>query len=98
MKPLLLIPSIALLFLAQTQFAHAKGKKDPQTDGTYGLARFDANENGRFDPEEIAAIRKAFAEGDAAVKLLDANKDGVLDDNELAAAKAPSPAKKKKRG
>jgi len=78
--------------------AHAKGKKDQQAStGTYGVARFDVNENGMFEPSEIEALRKAFAEGDTALKALDTNNDGKLDDAEIAAIKPPAAKDQKKR-
>lgn len=78
--------------------AYAKGKKDQQTSsGTYGVARFDVNENGMFEPSEIEALRKAFEEGDTALKALDTNNDGKLDDAEIAAIKPPAAKGKKKK-
>lgn len=95
MKPLL---SLLLLSLALgSSCAFGKGK-DERSTGTYGVARFDVNENGILDPDEIAALRKAFAEGDTALKPLDTNNDGKLDDAEIAAIKLPpKPAKNKPR-
>lgn len=75
--------------------AHAKGKKVQRSSGTYGCARFDINENGVFEPEELEAIRKAFNEGDTALKPIDLNNDGKLDDSELALVQAPKSPKKK---
>jgi hypothetical protein len=77
--------------------AFAKGKKDDRTTGTYGVAKFDVNENGVLDPDEIEALRTAFAAGDTALKPLDLNNDGKLDDSEIAAIKLPSQPKKKKK-
>ena len=81
-----------------TSTVHAKGRKDdPAATGTYGCAKFDVNQNGILDPDEIEALRKAFAEGDTALKPLDVNNDGKLDDAEIAAIKVPQPAKEKKK-
>jgi hypothetical protein len=91
--PLLLLTA----FLLFSTSAHAKGKKDDRTSGTYGCAKFDVNEDGVLDATEIEALRKAFAEGDSALKPLDANNDGKLDDAEIAAIKLPQPEKKKKK-
>ncbi len=82
--------------------AQAKPGKDVKTTGTYGCARFDVNENGILDPSEIEALKKAFAEGDTALKLLDTNNNGILDDSEIAAIKLPDKGqgkgKEKKEG
>jgi hypothetical protein len=91
--PLLVIAAVSVC----SSTVHAKGKKDQTTTGTYGCAKFDVNENGILDPDEIEALRKAFAEGDTALKPLDVNNDGKLDDAEIAAIKLPQPAKKKKK-
>jgi len=91
--PLLLLAA-SLLFSTSAQ---AKGKKDNRTSGTYGCAKFDVNENGILDPPEIEALRKAFAEGDSALKPLDVNNDGKLSDAEIAAIKLPQPENKKKK-
>lgn len=91
--PLLLL--IALGISVQT--ASAKGKKDTSTSGTYGCAKFDANENGVLDPDEVAALRKAFADGEVALKPLDLNNDGKLDDSEIALIKLPKTNDRKKK-
>ena len=92
-SPLLLCGILALT----TPLAFAKGKKDEASTATYGCAKFDANQNGVLDPEEIEALRKAFSEGDVALKPLDLNNDGKLDDAEIALIKLPKPAKEKKK-
>lgn len=93
--PLALLLTIAGVFAPST---YAKGKKDQQAStGTYGVARFDVNENGMFEPSEIEALRKAFEEGDTALKALDTNNDGKLDDAEIAAIKPPAAKGKKKK-
>ena len=89
--PLILI--LALGMLAGS--ALAKGKKDEGSTSTYGCAKFDTNQNGVLDPEEADALRKAFSEGDTALKPLDLPNDGKLDDSELARIKLPKPAKEK---
>lgn len=97
MKTILTLLVVSTLFTL-TGPVHAKGKKDDQTaTGTYGCAKFDANQNGILDPDEIEALRKAFLEGDTALKPLDVNNDGKLDDAEIAAIKLPQPAKEKKK-
>jgi Ca2+-binding EF-hand superfamily protein len=59
------------------------------------LAKYDKNDNGIIDGDEVAAIRKDFAAApDGELKAFDKNHDGKLDDDEIAAIKAP-PAKKK---
>ena len=94
-----IIQSLLVLsfLLGTTPIAFAKGKKDQRTSGTYGVAKFDVNENGVLDPDEIAALREAFAAGDTALQPLDVNNDGKLDDAEIAAIKLPPAEKKKKK-
>jgi len=92
--------AVALLLAAPALFA--KGKKDDSatTGATYGMARFDVNQNGVLDPDEIASIKKAFAEGDPAAKMLDTNNNGILEESEIAVIKLPpaeSDKKKKKK-
>ncbi|MEI6714195.1 MAG: hypothetical protein WCO60_10610 [Verrucomicrobiota bacterium] len=97
MKQTFPILTVAAALLMGSTAAHAKGKKEEPSTGTYGVAKFDVNENGIFEPEELEAIRKAFTDGDPAIKLLDTNNNGKLDDAELAAIKPPSAKKKKKK-
>ena len=92
-KSVFLVLLVAWWFCPDT--AQAKGKKDQRSSGTYGCARFDINENGVFEPDELEAIRKAFNEGDTALKPLDLNNDGKLDDSELALIQAPKQPNKK---
>ncbi len=93
--------AIALLLGAPAVFA--KGKKDDSAGAagtTYGMAHFDVNQNGILDPDEIVNLKKAFADGDTAAKMLDTNNNGVLEDSEIAAIKLPpaeSDKKKKKK-
>jgi hypothetical protein len=92
--PFLLLVTILGLSLHS---ASAKKKEDSTTTGTYGCAKFDVNENGVLDPEEVEALRKAFSEGETALKPLDINNDGKLDDSEIALIKLPKPSKEKKK-
>lgn len=94
-----LLSTLALTAVALTSTtAHAKPKKDAVTaTGTYGCAKFDANHNGILEPEEASALRKAFEEGETALKPLDVNNDGKLDDTEVAAVKLPAPEGEKKK-
>ncbi len=71
--------------------AKAKKKKGAEQDV---FAHFDKNHNGVLDEDEKEAVRKAFKEGNDAVKKYDFNGDGKLDDGELAAIQ---PAAKKKK-
>ncbi len=93
-QPLTLFTLVAILFTGHT--AEAKGKKDQKSSGTYGCAKFDANENGILDPEERDALLKAFERGETALKALDVNNDGRLDESELAKIVLPAPSKEKK--
>lgn len=88
---------LATVLSLSIQSASAKGKKDEATTGTYGCAKFDLNQNGVLDPEEVESLRKAFKEGDTALKPLDLNNDGKLDDSEIALIKVPAPGKEKKK-
>jgi hypothetical protein len=93
MKPLpSIIISVSVLALPLCVEAKEK-KKGPETSsGTYGCAKFDANQNGVFEDSEKEEIRKAFEAGETALKALDTNNDGKLDEAELAVVKAPAPA------
>lgn len=86
---------IALLVLALgTPAAFAKKPKGDKAGGDV-FSKYDKNSNGKLDPDEIEAIKKAFA-SDADLKKYDTNSDGKLDDNEIAAIK-PAEGKKKKK-
>jgi len=95
--------AVIIALLSGAPAAFAKGKKDDSvgaTGATYGMARFDVNQNGILDEDEIVNLKKAFAEGDPAAKMLDTNNNGVLEDSEIAAVKLPpaeSDKKKKKK-
>jgi len=82
---------------APLTFAKKKDGSQTTTGTTYGMERFDLNQNGILENDEKAAIKQAFAEGDVAAKMLDTNKNGILDDSEIAAIKLPPPPKKKKK-
>jgi hypothetical protein len=59
------------------------------------LAKYDANKNGKLEPEECDAARKDFAaDPKGELAKLDTNKDGKLSDEELAAL-VPGSGKKK---
>jgi hypothetical protein len=50
------------------------------------LAKYDANKNGKLDPDEIVALRKDFdANPKGELARFDTNKDGKLSDEEIAA-------------
>jgi hypothetical protein len=84
-KTLLVVALGAMLpFATGSAFAASPGPK------ARIFAKYDANKNGVIDGDEIAAVRKAFAEdpkGEFA--RYDANHDGKLDDAEIAAIKPP---------
>lgn len=91
---------ILLTSLSAAPWTFAKGKQEGITTGaTYGMARFDLNQSGTLEEDEKAAIRKAFAEGDVAARMLDTNKNGILEESEIDAIKLPTPphGKKKKK-
>jgi hypothetical protein len=49
------------------------------------LAKYDTNHNRKLDSDEVAALKKDFAEGNATMAAaFDANKDGKLDESEIA--------------
>ena len=87
-------PLIVVALFSVTGVSRAKPKGEERPTFTYGCAKFDVNQNGILDPEEIAELRKAFDAGDTALKPLDVNNDGKLDDKEIAAIKLPKPAGK----
>ena len=100
MKRILSLLVLSAVAMSATSL-QAKPKKGAETTtGTYGCAKFDVNQNGTLEPEEVAALRKAFEEGETALKPLDVNNDGKLDDSEIAAIKVPAAGaeKKKKKG
>jgi hypothetical protein len=81
---LVILASCLPLFASAAQAAKAEGPKAKL------MAKYDVNHNGVIDGDEIAAVKKAFAEApEGELKRFDANKDGKLDDTEIAAIKAP---------
>ncbi|MCX8513071.1 MAG: hypothetical protein ORN83_15095 [Chthoniobacteraceae bacterium] len=99
MKTRFAVSTIIFTFFIGAPLTFAKKKDGSQTTTgtTYGMERFDLNQNGILENDEKAAIKQAFAEGDVAAKMLDTNKNGILDDSEIAAIKLPPPPKKKKK-
>jgi hypothetical protein len=93
MKKTLLLATLLAFVVGMPAFAKDKNKKKDQ--GADVFARYDTNGNGKLDPDEIEAIKKAFAT-DPDLKKYDTNGDGKLDDNEIAAIK-PADHKKKKK-
>jgi hypothetical protein len=91
MKKTWIIAAMLMLAVGTPAFA---GKKD-KNKGPDVFARYDTNGNGKLDPDEIEAIKKAF-DTDPDLKKYDTNGDGKLDDNEIAAIK-PADHKKKKK-
>ena len=73
--------SLFLLVLAAPSSAlaaKADGKKAKL------IAKYDANKNGKLDPDEREALRKDFAKDkDGELKAYDTNTDGKLDDKEV---------------
>jgi Ca2+-binding EF-hand superfamily protein len=60
------------------------------------FAKFDTNKNGVIDGDEVAAVRKAFAEDPKGqFARYDADKDGKLSDAEIAEIKPPGGGGKK---
>lgn len=60
------------------------------------FAKFDTNRNGVIDGDEVAAVRKAFAEEPKGqFARYDTNHDGKLDDKEIAEIKPPGAGGKK---
>ena len=58
--------------------------------------KFDTNKNNVIDGDEVAVVRKAFAEDPkGSFARYDANKDGKLDDAEIAEIKPPGGGGKK---
>jgi len=83
-----------LLAFAVGMPALAKDKGAKKKGGADVFARYDKNGNGKLDPDEVEAVKAAFAT-DPDLKQYDTNGDGKLDDNEVAAIK-PAEHKKKK--
>jgi hypothetical protein len=92
MKKTWIIATLLAFAVGMPAIAKDKGKKKGGADV---FARYDANGNGKLDPDEVEAVKKAFAT-DPDLKQYDTNGDGKLDDNEVAAIK-PAEHKKKKK-
>jgi hypothetical protein len=87
----------ALLALAiGAPSAFAKKPKGEKTASSGVFGRYDKNSNGVLDPDEKAAIQKAFG-SDTELKKYDTNGDGKLDENEISAIRPDTPARKKKK-
>ena len=97
MKPTsLIIASAALTALSLSSIAFAAAGAGPKARL---FAQYDTNKNGVIDGDEIAALRKAFAdEPKGALHQYDSNGDGKLDDKEIAAIKPPGGGGKKGEG
>lgn len=94
MKKTWIIATLLVLAVGMPTFAKEKGK-GKKHKGADEFAKYDANGNGKLDPDEVEAVKKAFAT-DPDLKQYDTNSDGKLDDNEIAAIK-PAEHKKKKK-
>ena len=92
---------ITIIFMAGLLLGVASGFAAPPPNGAKKarkagnvIAKYDKNNNGFIDADEVEAIQKAFAT-DVALKQFDKNGDGKLDDIEVSAMN-PQPKKKKK--
>lgn len=81
---------ITVLFLGTAAAFAAKGKKAEAADkknlhaALTALEGFDKNGNKTIDGDEVAAVKKAFADAPTgALAALDKNKDGKLEDDEI---------------
>ncbi len=99
-RTLLIIAGICCLGLLVPSIAEAKGKKKGASSNVDAakqvLAKYDTNSNGVLDADEIAALKKDFAAGNASsAAVFDTDANGKLDDNEIAALQtaASTPAK-----
>lgn len=91
-KPLLIVAGWATLLCMPCNVRAAAGAGPKATI----FAQFDTNKNGVIDGEEVAAVRKSFAEEPKGqFARYDTNKDGKLDDAEIAAIKPPGGGGKK---
>lgn len=88
---LIALASLAL-FLTPATTEAAKGNKGKK-GGSRMLSRFDRNQNGTIDGQEVARVQAAYA----ALAALDADKNGVLSESELAAAKVPAGGRRGKK-
>lgn len=92
MKNTWIIAAMLALAIGTPAFA-GKGKKKDKGPDEFAL--YDKNANGKLDPDEVEAVKKAF-ETDTNLKKYDTNSDGKLDDAEIAAIKPLEHKKKKK--
>jgi len=93
MTHLVLTAGFFLCALSSFAAPPAKGAKKAQKAANV-IVRYDKNNNGYIDADEVEAIQKAFA-SDSALKQFDKNNDGKLDDIEVSGMN-PQPKKKKK--
>lgn len=93
MKKTWIIATLLAFAVGMPSFAKNKKNKDKSADV---FSRYDKNGNGKLDPDEVEAVKKAFAT-DTDLKQYDTNNDGKLDDNEIAAIKPAEHKKKKKK-
>lgn len=96
----MVILGLCCLGLLAPNLASAKGAKLTKEERTAAkaiLAKYDANSNGKLDPDEIDKLKADYAAGNEAdAKVFDTNNDGKLDDGEVAVIeKAVKPHKKK---
>ena len=91
MKKTWIIAAMLTLAIGMPAIAGKKNKDK----GTDVFGKYDKNANGKLDPDEVEAVKAAFAT-DPDLKKFDTNGDGKLDDNEIAAIK-PAEHKKKKK-
>jgi hypothetical protein len=74
-----------------------KAGKKAATAATNPLAKFDANNNGLLEDEEVTALEKDYADNKTEeLKKYDTNNDGKIDSTEAAAAKTDFAAGAKK--
>ena len=95
----IIILAISLSGIAGNAFAAKLAKANPKAakkaqKSEKVIAKYDKNNNGFIDADEVEAIQKAFTT-DPALKQFDKNGDGKLDDIEVSAMN-PQPKKKKK--
>ena len=95
MKKSLSLIALLILALGAPSVMAKKPKAGSDSGDADVFARYDKNANGKLDPDEVEAIKAAFAT-DPDLKKFDTNGDGKLDENEIAAIKPPVKQKKKK--
>ena len=93
MKKTSLLSALLAAALLMPAAAFAAKADSPKNDA---FAKYDANKNGKLDPEEYAAVRRDFAAKPAGpLAKLDTNHDGSLGDDELAAYAPATPKRAK---